>query len=124
MNSDNVVKCHAIRWNTAQALDVVESLIGSKSNNSAYKQFAFKQNTSKLLSLQLEQIQRRLGVRIRELRLKHGWTQDEMADHAGFHRAQIGTFERGESNITLASLHLLATTFSIRIVDLFRGVED
>jgi len=41
-----------------------------------------------------------------------------MADKSGFHRAQIGSFERGELNLTLASLHLLAETFGVRIVDL------
>ena len=65
-----------------------------------------------------------MGRRIRELRIKKGWTQDEFADKAGFHRAQIGAFERGEMNITLASLHLVAETLGVRIIDQFRGVED
>jgi transcriptional regulator with XRE-family HTH domain len=44
---------------------------------------------------------RGLGKRIRKLRQKRGWTQDEFADVSGFHRAQIGAFERGEMNLTL-----------------------
>jgi transcriptional regulator with XRE-family HTH domain len=56
--------------------------------------------------------------------LKKGWTQDVFADKSGFHRAQVGAFERGEMNVTLASLHLIAQTLGIRIVELFRGVED
>jgi transcriptional regulator with XRE-family HTH domain len=74
--------------------------------------------------LQREQIQRRLGARIREVRLKRGWTQDEFADLSGLHRAQVGAFENGKMNITLASLHLVAQTLGVRIVDLFKGVED
>jgi transcriptional regulator with XRE-family HTH domain len=74
--------------------------------------------------VQLREVQKRLGVRIRALRLKHGWTQDVFADKSGFHRAQIGAFERGEMNITLASLHLLAQTLKVRIADLFKGVEE
>jgi transcriptional regulator with XRE-family HTH domain len=73
--------------------------------------------------VQREEIQRRLGKRIRELRMKCGWTQDEFADRSGLHRAQIGAFENGRMNITLASLHLVAQTLGIRIVDLFEGVE-
>jgi transcriptional regulator with XRE-family HTH domain len=65
-----------------------------------------------------------LGRRIRELRLKRGWTQDVFADKSGFHRAQVGAFERGEMNITLASLLLLAQTFKVKMVDLFKGLED
>jgi len=74
--------------------------------------------------LQREEIQRRLGARIRELRKKCGWTQDEFADLAGLHRTQVGAFETGRMNITLASLHLVAETLGLRIVDLFIGVED
>jgi len=65
-----------------------------------------------------------LGTRIRELRLKKGWSQDVFADKSGFHRAQVGAFERGEMNITLSSLHLVAQTLGVRIIDLFKGVED
>ena len=65
-----------------------------------------------------------MGSRIRDLRKKKGWTQDVFADRSGFHRAQVGAFERGEMNITLASLHLAAQTLGVKIVDLFRGIED
>jgi transcriptional regulator with XRE-family HTH domain len=74
--------------------------------------------------LQREEIQKRLGARIRELRMKRGWTQDEFADLSGLHRAQVGAFENGRMNITLASLHLIAQTLDLRIIDLFKGVED
>jgi len=74
--------------------------------------------------VQREELQRRLGARIRELRLKRGWTQDVFADKSGFHRAQVGAFERGEMNITLASLLLLAQTFKVKVAELFRGIED
>jgi transcriptional regulator with XRE-family HTH domain len=73
--------------------------------------------------VQREEIQKRLGARIRALREKRGLTQDEFADKAGLHRAQIGAFENGRMNITLASLHLVAQTLGVRIVDLFKGVE-
>jgi transcriptional regulator with XRE-family HTH domain len=74
--------------------------------------------------VQRDQLQRRLGARIRDLRVKRGWTQDVFADKSGFHRAQIGAFERGELNLTLASLHLLAQTLDLRIIDLWKGIED
>jgi len=73
--------------------------------------------------VQREDIQKRLGSRIRKLRLARGWTQDEFADLSGLHRAQVGAFENGRMNITLASLHLIAETFGVRIIDLFKGVE-
>jgi transcriptional regulator with XRE-family HTH domain len=74
--------------------------------------------------VQRQDLQRRLGTRLRELRLKRGWTQDVFADKSGFHRAQVGAFERGEMNITIGSLLLLAQTFKVKVVDLFKGIED
>jgi len=74
--------------------------------------------------VQREELQRRLGKRIREFRLKKGWTQDVFADKSGFHRAQVGAFERGELNVTLASLLLLAQSLKVKVVDLFKGLED
>ena len=56
--------------------------------------------------------------------MKRGWTQDVFADKSGFHRAQVGAFERGEMNMTLASVLLIAQTLNIRVVDLFRGLEE
>jgi len=56
--------------------------------------------------------------------MKRGWTQDIFADKSGFHRAQVGAFERGEMNVTPASLLLLAQTLKVKVVDLFRGLED
>ena len=73
--------------------------------------------------MQRQEIQNRLGVRIRQLRVKRGWTQDVFADLSGLHRAQVGAFENGRMNITLASLHLIAQTLEVRILDLFKGVE-
>jgi transcriptional regulator with XRE-family HTH domain len=61
---------------------------------------------------------------MRALRLGRGWTQDEFADLSGLHRAQVGAFENGRMNITLASLHLVAQTLGVMIVDLFTGIED
>ena len=74
--------------------------------------------------MQREEIQRRLGARIRQLRTACGWTQDEFADLSGLHRAQVGAFENGRMNITLASLHLIAQTLGVRIMELFEHVED
>ena len=65
-----------------------------------------------------------MGARIRELRRGNGWTQDEFADLSGLHRAQVGAFENGRMNMTLASLHLVAQTLGGRILDLFTDVEE
>lgn len=45
-----------------------------------------------------------LGMRIREMRKSHGWTQEELADQAGIDRSYIGGVERGERNLTFTIL--------------------
>ena len=48
----------------------------------------------------------------------------QSAYFSGLHRTQVGAFETARMNITLSSLHLIAQTLGMQIVDLFTGVED
>ncbi|TXT39169.1 MAG: XRE family transcriptional regulator [Planctomycetota bacterium] len=62
---------------------------------------------------------KQFGLRVRELRLAAGMSQEELADRAGLHRTYIGGIERGERNIGLLNVFRLATTFGISVADLF-----
>ena len=42
---------------------------------------------------------RRLGILIRQLRLKNGMSQELFADRCSLHRTYIGSIERGEEMI-------------------------
>ena len=70
----------------------------------------------------MQDIQRRLGARIRTLRQRKGWSQEEFADISGLHRTYIGAVERGEKNLTISTLHTLAKTLGTSIADLFRTI--
>lgn len=59
---------------------------------------------------------------MRALRKTRGWSQDVFADRSGLHRAHVSEIERGESNVTLQTLKILADTLGVRIVDLVRGL--
>ena len=72
----------------------------------------------------MQGIEKRFGERVRRLRLKNGWTQDEFADISGFHRAYIGTVERGETNISIRNVQILAEALKVRMTELFRGLDD
>ncbi|MDR1989959.1 MAG: helix-turn-helix transcriptional regulator [Acidobacteriaceae bacterium] len=63
---------------------------------------------------------RRLGRTVHELRQQRGWTQADLAFHAGLHRAHVGEIERGETNVTLQTLKTLADTLRVSITDLLR----
>lgn len=59
------------------------------------------------------------GKRIRELRKKKGYSQEELADRADLHRTYIGSIERGEQNVSLDNIAKIARALSTRIADLF-----
>ena len=48
------------------------------------------------------------GRRIRELRLELGWSQEEFAHRVGLDRSYVGGVERGERNISLENICLIA----------------
>lgn len=53
------------------------------------------------------------GVRLRELRVKAGLTQESLADAAGLHWSYVGQVERGERNLTYRSILRLAEGLEI-----------
>jgi transcriptional regulator with XRE-family HTH domain len=64
-------------------------------------------------------IQQRFGKRVRQLRLKKGWTQEELADRTSRHWTYIGGIERGERNVTLEVIADIARALDVDIRALF-----
>ena len=84
--------------------------------SSGYNQYGFSQSTPRLLDVQDIQVQ--IGKTIRALRLKRKLSQDVFAERSGLHRAHVGEIERGESNVTIQTLKIIADTLEVRIKDL------
>lgn len=59
------------------------------------------------------------GERVRALRIKRGFSQEELASVAGIHRTYIGGIERGERNLSLRSIVRLADALGVHPRDLF-----
>jgi transcriptional regulator with XRE-family HTH domain len=70
----------------------------------------------------VQDIQKKVGGTVRVLRKEKGWSQDVFADKTGLHRAHVGEIERGEANITLQTMKILADALKVRIVDLVKGL--
>jgi transcriptional regulator with XRE-family HTH domain len=67
---------------------------------------------------------RALGVRIRELRLQQGYSQEGFADKCGVHRTFMGTVERGESNLSFQNIAKVAATLGVTLSVLFADLEE
>lgn len=63
-----------------------------------------------------------LGNRIRQLRTKMGWSQEDFAGHADLDRTYIGGVERGERNVSVINLSRIAKTLKTSLSDLFKGI--
>jgi transcriptional regulator with XRE-family HTH domain len=69
-------------------------------------------------------IAQRVGRNMRALRLQGGLSQDNFADTIDMHRASYSAIERGEKNITLATLHRVAVGLGVTLSELLAGVDS
>jgi transcriptional regulator with XRE-family HTH domain len=70
----------------------------------------------------MQEVQKRLGKRVAELRRKKGFSQEGFAHECGFHRSYMGAVERGEKNITIAMIEKIAKALDLGLSELFKGV--
>jgi transcriptional regulator with XRE-family HTH domain len=66
-----------------------------------------------------QDIQKRFGERVRELRKHKGLSQEELAFACGLDRTYVGSVERGERNISLVNIHVLASALRVPVKVLF-----
>jgi transcriptional regulator with XRE-family HTH domain len=64
-----------------------------------------------------------VGVRIRELRLGRGVSQEALADEAGVHRTYMGSVERGERNISLENIVKIARALKVAPSSLLQTIK-
>jgi len=69
----------------------------------------------------MEEITKKVGFRIRKIRTKKGYSQEQLAFESGLHRAYIGQIERGEKNIGVKNLEKIAKALKIKITSLLEG---
>ena len=62
-----------------------------------------------------DELIRTLSENLRRQRKRHGLSQEELADRCGLHRTYIGSVERGERNVTLGSLEVIANSLDVSI---------
>lgn len=62
--------------------------------------------------------EKRLGLAVREFRLRLAWSQETLSFESGLHRTYIGAVERGEKNLTLRNALRIAQAMQIKTSDL------
>ena len=67
-------------------------------------------------------VQKALGARIKKLRREKQVSQEGFADLCGLHRSHMGQVERGEANVTLSTILVVAEQLDITIFELFNGI--
>jgi transcriptional regulator with XRE-family HTH domain len=71
-----------------------------------------------MTSLDDKKFLRQLGGRVREKRQARGWTQDQLGEKCSLHRTFIGSVERGERNVSILNLRLIAGVLRVSIAEL------
>jgi transcriptional regulator with XRE-family HTH domain len=68
-------------------------------------------------------IKLKVGLRIRELRLKEGLSQEKLAELAQLHRTYISSLELGQRNISLVNIERLANALDCDLTSLFSNLN-
>jgi transcriptional regulator with XRE-family HTH domain len=63
-----------------------------------------------------------LGAAIRQKRKRSGFTQEVLAEKADLHTNYLGRVERGEEQISLASLRRIAKALGVRVSELVKDI--
>lgn len=66
-------------------------------------------------------LNRVFSANLRRLRTKSRLSQEEFAARCGLHRTYIGAIERGERNVTLKTVGLVAESLGVPTLQLLRA---
>ncbi|HVM52975.1 MAG TPA: helix-turn-helix transcriptional regulator [Acidimicrobiales bacterium] len=70
-----------------------------------------------------DDVLRRFGERVRQLRLAAEWSQEDLAEQSGLHRTYISGVEGGHRNASALAIVKLATALRVDVGELFTLVN-
>ena len=71
-----------------------------------------------MTSLDDKKFLRKMGERVRTERISRGLTQEQLGEKCELHRTFIGSVERGERNLSILNLRLIARVLRVEIAQL------
>jgi transcriptional regulator with XRE-family HTH domain len=63
------------------------------------------------------------GIKIKKLRKELNMSQEALADICGLHRTYVGAVERGERNISLENIVVIARALRVNPADLLKDIK-
>jgi transcriptional regulator with XRE-family HTH domain len=64
-----------------------------------------------------------IGQNIRRLRRAKQWSQERLSDKSGVDQGYIGRLERGQMNVSVDTLIMLARALGARLSEIMQGAE-
>lgn len=71
-----------------------------------------------------QEITETLADNLITFRKKNNISQEDLADRCDFHRTYIGSIERGERNVTLSTLEILANVIGVSVPMLLTSTKN
>lgn len=65
-----------------------------------------------------------IGKRIREMRVKQGYSQEDFAEHVGISRSHYGCIERGQFAVSLPKLIDIMLALDVEVGELFPTIAE
>ena len=75
------------------------------------------------MNLDEQQFLRRLGLCLRERREALNLTQEQLASKCQLHRTFVGSVERGERNVSILNLRVMANHLRVSLAELFESAS-
>jgi transcriptional regulator with XRE-family HTH domain len=60
----------------------------------------------------------KIAMRLKQLRAKRGWTQEQLAEKAGINRGYLARLETGRHDPTITTLEKLAKALKVKTAEL------
>jgi XRE family transcriptional regulator, regulator of sulfur utilization len=60
----------------------------------------------------------KIAMRLKQLRAKRGWTQEQLAERAGINRGYLARLETGHHDPTITTLEKLAKALRVKVAAL------
>ena len=77
-------------------------------------------SSEKMFHMPTADVKVMFGERVRHLRKERGWSQEEFAHAVGLDRSYMGSVERGERNVSLENICLIAAALGVPPAELFQ----